>query len=485
MRRYEKFYIDGEWMEPASSRLLRVICPSTEEIVGEAPEGVAADMDRAAVAAHAAFDSGPWPRMSATARGAVLDKIAAHLRTRSRELSDLLVDECGITAASSEGTTHMAVMMLEYYADIARRYAFDHVRKGMMGEVTVRQEPCGVVAAIVPWNSPLFLLMLKCAPALAAGCSVVAKPAAETPLSAYFFAEAAEAAGLPAGVLNIVAAGREAGEHLVRHRAIDRVSFTGSTAAGRKVGAICGEHLKRVGLELGGKSAAIVLSDASVERVAQITIPWGIALNNGEACVAMTRTLLPRARYREFTEAITEAVQKLRMGDPRDPATDLGPLISARQRERVESYIAIGRQAGARITVGGGRPPHLPRGWYVEPTLFADVTNDMKIAQEEIFGPVGVLIPYDTEDEAIRIANDSPYGLGGVVITADEQRGFEIAGQIRTGSIGVNQYTLDFYAPFGGFKASGIGRQNGPEGFAAYLEAKSIYGVDPARPPNR
>jgi aldehyde dehydrogenase (NAD+) len=460
--------------------MLKVISPSSEEIVAAAAEGGAQDMDRAATAAQRAFESGPWPGMSATQRGALLEKMAGYIRAHTREIADLLIDECGITVTAAEGTTQMTAMMLDYYSNIAANHPFELVRKGMMGDVTVRQEPCGVVAAIVPWNSPLYLLMLKCAPALAAGCTVVAKPAPETPLSAYFLAQAAEAAGLPPGVLNIVAAGREAGEHLVRHPAIDRVSFTGSTEAGRKVGAICGEHLKRVGLELGGKSAAIVLPDAPLDRVLSIAIPWGLALNNGEACVAMSRTLIPRSRAREITEAMTETVRKLRVADPHDRTTDLGPLISERQRQRVEGYIALGRAAGARVTIGGGRPANLSRGWFVEPTIFADADNSMQIAREEIFGPVGVLIPYDTEAEAVNIANDSPYGLGGVVITADEKRGFDVAKRIRTGSIGVNQYTLDFYAPFGGYKASGIGRQNGPEGFTAFLETKSIYGVEPA-----
>jgi aldehyde dehydrogenase (NAD+) len=480
MRRYDKFYIGGDWVAPSTSRMLRVVDPASEQVIGESPEGQPQDIDRAVRAARAAFDSGVWSNRPAPARAAVLHTMAAHIRGRTSEIADLLVSECGITLASAEGTTVMAAMMLDYYADLARDFPFSQIRKGMVGDVTVLQEPCGVVGAIVPWNGPLYLLMLKCAPALAAGCTVVAKPARETPLSAYFLGEAAQAAGLPPGVLNIVAAGRESGEHLVRNRMLDRVSFTGSTDSGRRVGAICGEHLKRVGLELGGKSAAVVLSDASVEDVVRITVPWGIALNSGQACVAMTRTLLPRSRYREFTEGLTEAVRKLKVGDPRDRATDIGPLITEHQRTRVESYIDAGRRAGARVTVGGARPSNLRRGWYFEPTLFADATNEMSIAREEIFGPVGVLIPYDSEEQAIQLANDSPYGLGGAVITADERRGFQIAKQIRTGSIGVNQYTLDFHAPFGGFKASGLGRQNGPEGFLAFLETKSIYGVEPA-----
>ncbi len=480
MRRYDKFYIGGEWVKPATTRVLTVVSPSTEETIGEAPEGAPADMDRAVEAARKAFDTGPWPRMSPDARGDILVKMAAHLHARSAEITRLMADEAGLPIRASDSLAPMFPFVFEYYANMARTFGFESVRKGMVGDFTVRHEPVGVVAAIVPWNNPLFILLLKVTPALAAGCTIVAKPSPETPLTANFIAEAAEAAGLPPGVLNIVPGGRETGEHLVRHLGIDKVSFTGSTAAGRKIGAICGEHLKRVSLELGGKSAAIVLDDAPVEKVLEFAVPWGLALNNGEACLALTRTLLPRSRYRELTEAITETVRALKMGDPHDPKTDLGPLISERQRTRVEGYIATGRQAGARITFGGGRPRDLQHGWYVEPTLFADVTNDMTIAQEEIFGPVGVLIPYDSEEDAVRIANDSPYGLSGAVISGDDKRAFRVARQIRTGVIGVNQFTLDFYGPFGGFKASGMDREMGPEGFMAFLEPKSMYGVDPA-----
>ena len=480
MERQDSFYIDGRWVKPATSNVITVISPANEEVIGTTPEGMPADIDRAVAAARNAFDNGPWPRMTPQARADVLAKMAAYLHERASESGSFLTDETGTVIAQNEGAAQTYAMWINYYADLARNYSYETVRKGVFADVTVRQEPVGVVAAILPWNGPLFMLIVKLAPALAAGCTAVAKPPPETPLSSRYLAEAATAAGLPPGVLNIVAGGRETGDYLVRHRGIDKVSFTGSTATGRKIGAICGEHMKRMSLELGGKSAAVVLEDASVETVVNVAVPWGLAGNNGQACLAMTRILLPRSRYREFTEAITDYVRALKTGDPQDRTTFIGPLIAERQRTRVEGYIAAGRDAGARITIGGGRPSHMKRGWYVEPTVFADVSNDMKIAREEIFGPVGVLIPYDGDEDAVRIANDSVYGLGGGVFSSDVKRAFNIARQIRSGMIGINQYVLEPNGPFGGFKASGVGRELGPEGFENFLETKTIIGVEPA-----
>ena len=358
----------------------------------------------------------------------------------------------------------------------------EEVRYGLNGTpFTVRREPVGVVAAIIPWNSPLFMLMAKIAPALAAGCTIVTKAPEETPLDFYPLTEAVQAAGLPAGVLNIVAASRDVSEYLVRHPGIDKVSFTGSTVAGRKVGAICGNDLKRVTLELGGKSAGIVLEDAKLETVVQFAIGGGIVPNNGQACMALTRFLLPRARYGELAAAITSAAKSLKIGHPAAEDTQIGPLISERQWKRVEGYVQAGLAEGARITTGGGRPKDFPCGWYFEPTIFVDVSNDMKIAQEEIFGPVLVLIPHDGDEDAVRIANDSNYGLGGAVFTEDPARGFKVARAVRTGSFGVNSYMPDFGAPAGGFKASGIGREFGPEGLEIYREVKTIYAIDPGR----
>jgi len=320
--------------------------------------------------------------------------------------------------------------------------------------------------------------MSKLAPALVSGCTMVLKPAPETPLDAYLMAELLEEAGVPAGVVNIVPAGREVGEHLVRHPGIDKVAFTGSTAAGRTIASICGEQLKRCSLELGGKSAAIILDDADIGATME-GLKFASLMNNGQACVAQTRILASRSKYDEVVEALVATVGGMSVGDPNDPATEIGPLVAQRQQERVEKYIALGQEEGARVAIGGnGMPAGIDKGWYVQPTVFADVTNDMRIAQEEIFGPVLAVIPYDDVDDAIRIANDSAYGLAGSVWTEDGDAGMDVARRVRTGTFGVNQYTMDFVAPFGGYKASGVGREFGKEGLEHYLELKTIVPKD-------
>jgi len=374
---------------------------------------------------------------------------------------------------SHMGQVMAANMVLHYYTELARTYPFEEVRPGMLGPCLVRREPVGVVGAIVPWNVPLFVIMLKLGPALAAGATVVLKPAPETPLDAMILAEAIEAAGLPKGVVNIVPAGREVGEHLVRHKDVDKIAFTGSTAAGRRIASICGGDLKRVTLELGGKSAAIILDDADLSSTVAGLLP-GALINNGEACAATTRILASRTRYREVSEALAAAVREWTVGDPMDPATLCGPLVASRQRDRVEGYIRAGKQEGAKLACGGGRPVAQPKGWYVEPTLFVDVDNRMRIAREEIFGPVLALIPYEDERDAIRIANDSEYGLSGSVWSADARHGLDVARRVRTGTYTVNGFSMEFSAPFGGYKSSGIGRELGPEGLAAYLELKQV-----------
>jgi aldehyde dehydrogenase (NAD+) len=329
-----------------------------------------------------------------------------------------------------------------------------------------------VVAAITPWNYPQALAAMKLGPALAAGCTVVLKPAPETALDAHAFADAAASAGLPAGVLNVVPADRDAGAALVSHAKVNKVAFTGSTAAGRAIGAECGRLLRPVTLELGGKSASIVCEDADLEQFAQALLEISLP-NNGQTCHACTRILAPASRYAEVVEAITETVRGLRIGDPLDKATQIGPLVSPAQRDRVLDYVSVGRADGGRVTVGGNAPD-LP-GWFVEPTVFADVGNSARIAQEEIFGPVLTVIPFRDEDEAVALANDSDYGLGGTVWTADIERGIALADRIETGTVGVNHYALDFGAPFGGVKASGLGRELGPEGLAPYLQTRSVY----------
>jgi betaine-aldehyde dehydrogenase len=342
----------------------------------------------------------------------------------------------------------------------------------MLGPVTVTREPIGVVAAIYPWNVPQFTLMMKLAPALIAGCTVVAKPSPETPLDAYLLAEWIKEAGIPDGVVNIVPAGREVGAYLVEHPGVDKVAFTGSTDAGRKIGAACGQRLRPVTLELGGKSAAVILEDADLAATME-GLKLASLMNNGEACAAQTRILAPRSRYDEVADALAAMVGGLSVGDPADYTTEIGPLVARRQQERVENYIRIGQDEGAKVITGGLNRPH-DRGWYVTPTVFGGVSNDMRIAREEIFGPVLALLSYDGEDDAVRIANDSDYGLGGSVWTADVDHGVEIARRIRTGSCGVNMYIMEPATPFGGYKDSGLGRELGPEGLSPYLEYKTI-----------
>ncbi|HLV71931.1 betaine-aldehyde dehydrogenase [Actinomadura hallensis] len=473
MREHDRLFIGGDWAAPAGTGTIDVISPHTEEVIGRVPEGTEADIDAAVAAARRAFDEGPWPRMTPAERAEIVGRLASIYAERQQEMADLVTAEMGSPIMFSVfGQAAIPQMVLQYYVDLAGTYTWEEERQGMLGPVTVTQEPAGVVAAIVPWNVPQFTLMLKLAPALIAGCTVVAKPSPETPLDSYLLAEWIKEAGIPDGVVNIVPAGREVGAHLVAHPGVDKVSFTGSTAAGRKIGAVCGEQLKRVTLELGGKSAAIILDDADLESTVE-GFKLASLMNNGEACAAQTRILASRRRYDEVADALAAMVGGLAVGDPADYGTEIGPLVTKRQQERVENYIRVGQDEGAKLITGGLNRPH-DRGWYVAPTVFGDVANDMRIAREEIFGPVLVLIPYEDEDDAVRIANDSDYGLGGSVWTSDPAHGVEVARRIRTGSCGVNMYTLDPNTPFGGYKNSGLGRELGPEGLLAYLEHKSI-----------
>ncbi|MFB4267509.1 aldehyde dehydrogenase [Nonomuraea sp. GTA35] len=473
MRQHDKLFIGGEWVAPAGTGTIDVISPHTEEIVGRVPDGTAEDMERAVAAAREAFDHGPWPRMTFAERAGVIGRLAAIYNERQGEMAQLITEEMGSPITFSNlAQAPQPLGMLQYYAELGKTFQQEEQRPGLFGPITVRREPVGVVAAVVPWNVPQFVTMTKVAPALLAGCTIVLKPAPETPLDAYLLAEWAAEAGVPAGVLNIVVAGREVGEHLISHKGVDKVAFTGSTAAGRRIAAVCGEQLKRVSLELGGKSAAIILDDADL-AASMGFLSMASLMNNGQACVAQTRILASRNRYDEVVDAIAGMVSSQAVGDPADATTGIGPLVAKRQQERVEGYIKLGMDEGAKIVVGGLDRPY-DRGWYVAPTVFAGVSNDMRIAREEIFGPVLAVIPYEDEADAVRIANDSDYGLAGTVWTADADHGMEVARQVRTGTYGVNCFMLETNAPFGGYKASGIGRELGPEGLNSYLEYKTI-----------
>lgn len=477
VKSYDKLFIGGKWVTPQGIGRIEVINPTTEQVIASVPDGTEADLDLAVAAAREAFDHGPWPRMAPAERGAVLKKVADLLAAEMSEMAELITTEMGAPLLFSHmGQVAAPMMVLNYYAELAATFKFDEVRAGVLGgDVLVTKEAVGVVGAITPWNVPLFLAVGKLAPALAAGCTVVLKPAPETPLDAFRLAELFEAAGLPEGVLSVVPAGREVAEYLVRHPQIDKISFTGSTIAGKKIGALCGESLKRFTLELGGKSAAIICDDADLAVSIETLLPNAL-MNNGQACIAQTRILAPTARYDEVVDALCTAIsEKWIVGDPMQMETGIGPLLAARQRDRVEGYIAKGREQGATVALGGGRPAGFDTGYYVEPTVFTGVKNDMVIAQEEIFGPVLSVIAYDSDAQAIAIANDSDFGLCGSVWTSDNARGLEIARQVRTGTYMVNSgMPFDFATPFGGFKNSGMGREFGPEGLEAFLEFKSI-----------
>ncbi|MDB5575564.1 MAG: geoB 3 [Bradyrhizobium sp.] len=482
-RERDAFFLAGAWAKPATSNRIAVISPVREEAMGSVPDADADDIDAAVSAARSAFDQGPWPHLTIAERAAFLHDIAAYLRDRGADIARLISDEMGGPMGRLGRAPGAPADMIDRIARRAVALGDSETRDGLLGQALVRHEPVGVVGAITPWNGPLTLLLMKFAPALAMGCTVVAKPSPEAPLDAYILADACLAAALPPGVFNLVPGGREAGARLVGHPGVDKIAFTGSTAAGRRIAETCGRDLRRCALELGGKSAAVALEDASAELVAAVAVSFGLAFNNGQACAALTRILVPRARQAEFVAAIEAEMFGLVVGDPADPTVHVGPVVAERQRTRIEELIGAGRAEGARLVTGGERPKTPGRGWFVAPTLFADVDNAMTIAREEVFGPVGVVIPYDGgDDAAIAIANDTPYGLAGAIFSADPMRACQAAKRVRAGTMGVNGFAIDPELPFGGYKASGIGRENGREGLLAFTETKVITGAPAGAP---
>jgi aldehyde dehydrogenase (NAD+) len=476
---YDRLFIGGQWLATTSTDRFHLTSASTEEPLGSVPEANEHDVDRAVAAARAAFDAPDgWAHWEPARRAAAIRSLANELEARAPEMARRVSSQNGMPinlSMRAEGPGPAGT--LRYFASLAEQLGVEDVRAGIRGGTTiVLREPVGVVAAIAPWNFPQTLSVAKYGPALATGCTVVLKPSPETLLDAFLLAEAVAASEIPDGVLNIIPGGRELGAYLVSHPGIDKVAFTGSTVAGRHIAAACGALLRRVTLELGGKSAAIVLEDADLSSPEMQQSLFSATLaNNGQACFISTRILAPRSRYAEIADLFGTMASSATVGDALDPRTQIGPLVSAQHRGRVEGYIQKGLDEGARLVTGGRRPSGLARGWFVEPTIFADVDNRSTIAQEEIFGPVLSLIAYDDEADAIRIANESRYGLAGTVWTSDIVHGQQIASQVKTGTIGVNRYLPDTGAPFGGVKDSGMGRELGPEGLGAYLEYKSVF----------
>jgi aldehyde dehydrogenase (NAD+) len=468
-------YVGGRWVTGANVPVA-VRSPTSGERLGIVGVAGAAEVDAAVTAAQAALTSPPWCQASPTDRAAALTRVADALTARKSMLADLTTSEIGSPRSwSTFGQVLTAVGVLRAYARITPDYPFESTRPSMTGgTVDVRQVPVGVVGAIIPWNTPLFIAALKLGPALAAGCTVVLKPAPEAPLSIGTLTEAIEEAGLPPGVVNVVNGGASTGQYLTSHPGIDKITFTGSTAVGAQIAASCGAQIRRCSTELGGKSAAIVLPDAPLESTVTGLVGGAMA-NNGQLCAALTRILLPRSRYHEFVTALTSAVAKLTVGDPADRSTDIGPLINEAAREKVEGFLERARHQGATVLTGGERLPG--PGWFLTPAVVA-ACNDMEIAREEVFGPVAVVIEYDDaagDAAAVSIANDSRYGLVGAVWSADSERATVVASRLRVGSVAVNSTAvLDFGSPFGGFKQSGIGREGGPEGIAGFVECQAI-----------
>ena len=471
----DKLFIDGRWVDPATGGSIKVISPSTDEVTAVVAEAGEADMDAAVAAARRAFDEGPWPRMSPAERGGYLKRLSDALKPRMPELQSAWSTQVGAVQMMAPGMIGGAMAALDFYVEQAGTYPFatEHRAFDGHGIAVVAREPVGVAVAIVPWNAPFLIMISKLAPALLAGCPVVMKPSPETPLDAHIIAEAAEQAGFPPGVVNLVPAHREASDYLVRRPGVDKVSFTGSTAAGRRIASVCGERIARVTLELGGKSAAIVLDDADLEATAG-HLAFVISIFSGQVCATLSRVIVSRARYGAFAEALKAALEQIKVGDPFDPSSQMGPLAMRRQLDRVEGYVRKGLAEGARIACGGGRPAGFERGCWFEPTLFTEVESGMTIAQEEIFGPVITLLACEDEADAVRIANDSSYGLFGAVFTQDNERAWRIARQVRTGAITQNGFRMDTVLPFGGFKQSGIGREGGLAGLEGFTETKTI-----------
>ncbi len=471
----DRFLIGGEWVAPSTDRVFAHVDPATEELVVEIAEAIESDIERAVAAARDAFDDGPWPRLSPRERAGYLARLADLLRERTDDLGHAWTREMGVVyEGSRHGGTGFGAFV-DQHVGFAETFPWEEsfpTTDGQGGKAVIVREPVGVVAAIVPWNAAWPLALVKIVPALLTGCTVILKAAPEGALGPLMIADLIHEIGLPPGVFNVLTADRGASEHLVRHMGVDKVSFTGSTVAGKRIGAICAERVARCTLELGGKSAAIILDDYDIDAAAT-ALTGSMAFMSNQVCAALSRVIVTDDRHDQLVAALADRFQALTVGDPYDPATQMGPLAMARQLARVEDYIEIGRRE-SRLVTGGSRPPELNRGFYIQPTLFADVDADSRLAQEEIFGPVVVVQRAANEEEAIRLANHSNFGLAGAVFTDSAEKANAVARRIRTGTMSRNAHRWDFGVSFGGYKQSGIGREGGFDGVKAFTEAKTL-----------
>jgi aldehyde dehydrogenase (NAD+) len=474
----DKLFIGGSWVQPSDPELLEIRSPHDQSVLGRVAQATNPDIDRAVAVAREAFDHGPWPHTTPAQRQDIVRRLNTLRESHADEVAAAISAENGsalwFTKMGQPFLTRQVASYLKAAEELGWEETLEPSDPAVPYDTIVRREAMGVVAAVIPWNSPFSAATAKLVPALLAGNTVVLKVSPENSLSMMVLADLFTEVGLPAGVLSILAADRDTSEHLIAHPDVDKIAFTGSTRAGRRIASIAGEQLKRVSLELGGKSAAIILDDADIAAATE-GLKFGSLGNNGEACILQTRILAPRSRYPEIVDALKHMVESLKVGDPNEPDTFIGPMIRADQQQRVISYIKLGIEEGARLVTGGPDIPNgLETGNYVTPTLFADVDNSMRIAQEEIFGPVLVVIPYDNVEDAIRIANDSEYGLSGGVWSTNARLALDVARRIRTGTVTINGSPISFDGPFGGYKASGTGREYGAVGLSEYLEHKSV-----------
>lgn len=475
LRHPDRLFIDGAWVAPSTDASIAVVNAATGALYARVAEANERDIDRAVSAARRAFDNGRWSGLSHCDRAAYLRAIADEVDSRADDIAAIWPNETGIVHSVAQTFARSVGGVYRYYAAMAEDFAFEEMRAPMNGEGVgfLVREPVGVVGAIIPWNGPISLIAWKLAPALLAGCTVVIKASPEAPGHALLMAEVVEDIGLPPGVVNVLTADRAASEALVRHPGIDKISFTGSTAAGRRIGSIIGERVGRCTLELGGKSAGIVLDDYDIDAAAAVLAPRACLLT-GQVCASISRIIVSEHRHDAMVQALADRMAKIRVGDPFDPDTRMGPLATAVQRDRVEGHIARAISDGATLAFGGGRPAGLDRGHFVEPTVFGHVDNRSALAREEVFGPVLAVIAARDEDHAVGLANDSDFGLAGAVFTNDADRAFAVARAVRTGTVSQNAPRIDFSIAFGGFKQSGVGREGGQEGLLPYLETKTI-----------